>query len=184
MPEQGSNGANGFDVFARVIQDETRRDPNNGNLRLPLWELMGSDGTGASYQLKPGRSILVGIGCVFEMPPYMGCLMIARSGQTTKTQPLPLWEVVNSPSFIDADFRGEAAVHIRNISRQTMTITAGMKIAQILFTPTFIPQFVMVNSLSELSPTARGGNGLGSTGMGMVANEILPKTRIRRQKKT
>lgn len=163
MPELGSDGASGFDVFARVTQDEEKRDPKNQDLRLPLWELMLGDGKGLSYKLKPGESVLVGIGFVLEMPCHVGCLMIARSGQTSrKNRPI---EIVNSPSWIDPDFRGEAGVHVKNRSRQIFEITHGMKLAQVIFIPTITPRFVPIDSLQKLSPTRRGGAGLGSSGM-------------------
>ncbi len=159
MPESGSDGANGFDVFARVMQDDEKRDPEHRNLRLPLWDLM----KGGSYELKPRESVLVGIGVAFEMPPYVGCLMIARSGQTSKKK-RPI-EIVNFPSWIDPDFRGEAGVRVKNISRRIFKIEHGMKLAQAIFIPTITPSFKLVGSLQELSPTRRGGAGLGSSGM-------------------
>ena len=164
MPELGSDEASGFDVFARVIQDDEKHDPQNGNLRLPLWALMSSNEEGRSgYELKPRESVLVGIGFVLEMPRHIGCLMIARSGQTSKRH-RPI-RIVNSPSWIDPDFRGEAGVHVENRSRRIFKIEHGMKIAQVIFIPTITPRFISVSSLRELSLTARGGGGLGSTGM-------------------
>ena len=161
LPELGTDGANGFDVFARVIQDDEKRDPKNGNLRLPLWELMSNDP--GSYKLKPRESVLVGIGFVLEMPRHVGCLMIARSGQTSKRD-RPI-HIINSGSLIDSDFRGEAGVRIENRSRKIFEIKPGMKIAQVIFLPTVIPKLVPVASLQELSTTTRGGAALGSTGM-------------------
>ncbi len=161
LPELGTDGANGFDVFARVIQDDEKRDPKNGNLRLPLWELM--QGQSATYELKPRESVLVGIGFVLEMPRHVGCLMIARSG-TVSRRNRPI-HIINSGSLIDSDFRGEAGVRVENRSRQIFKIEPGMKIAQVIFIPTVIPKFTVVSSLEELSVTGRGGNALGSTGM-------------------
>lgn len=159
MPEFGSDGASGLDVFARVMQDDERRDPKQRSLRLPLWDLMRS----GNYKLKPKKSVLVGIGFALEMPRHVGCLMIARSGQTSKRD-RPI-EIINSPSWIDSDFRGEAGIHVKNISRQIFNIEHGMKLAQLVFIPVISPRFVSVGSLQELSLTTRGGKGLGSTGM-------------------
>lgn len=159
MPELGSDGASGFDVFARNIQDDERRDPRNENLRLPLWDFAQR----TIYELKSKKSVLVGIGVAFEMPPYVGCLIIARSGQTSKkNRPI---EIVNSPSWIDPDFRGEAGIRVKNISRRIFRIEHGMKLAQAIFIPTITPRFIPVGSLQELSPTRRSGDGLGSSGM-------------------
>ena len=163
MPERGSAGAGGFDVFARVIQDEDERDPSNRNLRLPLWELMGHDGEKTSYLLKPRESVLVGIGFVMEMPLNISCLFLARSGHTSRKN--RSINIINSPSLIDSDFRGEAGVRLENQSRQVIEIESGMKIGQIVFLPSILPSFVSVASLNGLTPTARGGAGLGSTGM-------------------
>lgn len=159
LPELGSEGANAYDVFARVIQDDERRDPQNSNIRLPLWELTKRD---SGYPLKSGESVLVGVGFVLEMPRYVGAFLLARSGHTTKIR--RVIHVINSPSLGDSDFRGELGVHVENVSPEVLYITPGMKIAQIAFLPTFTPAFVEVGTLAELSPTRRGGRGLGSTG--------------------
>lgn len=165
MPELGSRGANAYDVFARAVVDDEKMDPQHPNLRLPLlplWQAAGMN-RNTDYPLPPGESALVGVGFVLEMPREVGCLVIARSGHSSKVRNRQI-HIGNSPSLGDSDFRGELVVRLVNESSRIFQIRHGMKIAQIIFLPTLLPRFEPVGSLSDLSATLRGGAGLGSTG--------------------
>lgn len=62
---------------------------------------------------------------------------------------------------IDADYRGEIMVCLENRGERTVTIMEGQRIAQLVISPVDMLEPEEVDTLTE---TARGGNGLGSTG--------------------
>jgi dUTP pyrophosphatase len=62
---------------------------------------------------------------------------------------------------VDPDYRGEIQVLLFNSSMQTFHIQAGDKIAQMIFEKINIP---LINEVRQLSPSARGIKGFGSTG--------------------
>ena len=69
--------------------------------------------------------------------------------------------LVNGVGIIDADYRGEIAVGLRNDSAEDYVVSPGDRIAQILFLPVFRAEFSLADSLDE---TARGTGGFGSSG--------------------
>lgn len=60
--------------------------------------------------------------------------------------------ILNAPGVIDPDYRGEDSVRF----------PAGSRLAQLIFHP-ITP--IDLQTVAELPPTARGSNGLGSTGV-------------------
>ena len=62
---------------------------------------------------------------------------------------------------IDASFRGEITVVVTNVSKSDYIFEKGHKVAQILIQPIVSAE---VEVVAQLSTTARGANGLGSTG--------------------
>ena len=69
--------------------------------------------------------------------------------------------VLNSPGTIDADYRGEIQVLLVNLGSEPVTITRGMRIAQLVIAPVVRGHIFEVASLDE---TTRGSGGFGSTG--------------------
>lgn len=67
----------------------------------------------------------------------------------------------NAVGVIDADYRGEIKVLVRNEGPNDYLITNGHRIAQIVFMPIIRMQTQIV---SDLSDTKRGVGGFGSTG--------------------
>jgi dUTP pyrophosphatase len=62
---------------------------------------------------------------------------------------------------IDSDYRGEIMVGVSNHSDIGYVIQPGERIAQMVLAPVFTPQII---ERGELSGTARGDGGFGSTG--------------------
>lgn len=108
--------------------------------------------------IEPHGTKQVKTGIAIEIPRgYFGGLY-ARSGLVTKQNLRP----ANCVGIIDADYRGEVIVSVFNDSdTATATITAGTRIAQLVIQP--VP-LVWLHEVDELSDTARGSNGFGSTG--------------------
>jgi dUTP pyrophosphatase len=69
--------------------------------------------------------------------------------------------VTNAPGTIDSDYRGELKVLLVNLGAESITITRGMRIAQLVIAP--VVQ-ATVSEVTTLDDTERGTGGFGSTG--------------------
>lgn len=114
------------------------------------------------YRLQPGEIVSVGIGIVTEMSGGMHYQILPRSSLSQKYN----IELLSPPHVIDANFRGEPRVQLRNNNRdRAIWLTPRHKIAQIIFSVRN-PTIIFVDSYEELAPSAeRGVAGLGSSGM-------------------
>lgn len=142
VPERASNGAVGYDVYAYRILDKKTKEPIG---ELP-------------FVLKPGESVLIGIGVRFAIPWPIQCEVRPRSGLASKHD----IELSNSPGTIDPDFRGEAGILLRNRGQIPFAVEKGMRIAQLIFSEVQIP---FLEITDELPKTLRGAGGFGSTGL-------------------
>lgn len=107
--------------------------------------------------IEAGATVLVHTGIAMEIPTgYVG-LVFARSGLATKKGLAP----ANKVGVIDSDYRGEIMVALHNHSGEAKAIESGERIAQIVLVPFLSAEFSVVD---ELSDTARGEGGFGSTG--------------------
>lgn len=70
--------------------------------------------------------------------------------------------VANSPGTIDANYREELGIILRNIGTEPILLTKGVKIAQAVLCPVIKLQWVEVDNINDF-PTERRG-GFGSTG--------------------
>jgi dUTP pyrophosphatase len=69
---------------------------------------------------------------------------------------------VNSPGLIDSGYRGEIRVLLLNTDREhSFEIEPGDRVAQLVLTPVAQAESVEV---AELTVSARGGGGFGSSG--------------------
>ena len=107
--------------------------------------------------IAPGETVLVHTGIALEIPCGLVGLVFARSGLATKRGLAP----ANKVGVIDADYRGEIMVALYNQSAEVQTIEQGERIAQLMITPFIQATFL---ECEELSDTARGAGGFGSTG--------------------
>lgn len=111
-----------------------------------------------ALSLPPGESRLVRTGIAIELPAGTEAQVRPRSGLALKHAVT----VLNSPGTIDAGYRGEVGVILINHGRQAFEVEEGAKIAQMVIQPVLS---VTVEEHAELSDTARGAGGFGSTGM-------------------
>ena len=107
--------------------------------------------------LKPGERKLIGTGLAFEIPKGYEIQIRPRSGLAYKYG----ISVLNSPGTIDSDYRGEIKVLLMNHSNENFEIKVGERIAQAVIQEVIQATFEEVD---ELSDTARGAGGFGSTG--------------------
>ena len=107
--------------------------------------------------IEPGKTVLIPTGLAMELPNgYVG-LIFARSSMGVKRDLAP----ANKVGVIDSDYRGEFMVALHNHGSQQQRVENGERIAQLVIAPVFTPGF---REVEELSDTARGTGGFGSTG--------------------
>lgn len=108
--------------------------------------------------IAPMQRVLVPTGLAIELPgPDCVALVYARSGLSIKHGLC----MANGVGVIDSDYRGELRVALHNHSKYETSIEPYERVAQLLVLPYACAQF---EEAEELSDTARGAGGFGSTG--------------------
>ena len=107
--------------------------------------------------IAPGETKKIPTGLAMEIPVGFAGLIYARSGLGTKQGLAP----ANKVGVVDSDYRGEFMVFLHNHSAETRTVSHGDRVAQLVVTPVYTPGF---EETDELTDTARGAGGFGSTG--------------------
>lgn len=107
--------------------------------------------------INPGETKLIHTGLAMAIPEGLVGLNFARSGMATKRGLAP----ANKVGVIDSDYRGELMVALYNQGSIPQTVEHGDRIAQIIFVPYYMADFVICDELDE---TVRGAGGFGSTG--------------------
>lgn len=131
---------------------------------LPHYETIASAGMDLRANisepivLKPLERVLVKTGLLIELPVGFEAQVRPRSGLAYKNG----ITVLNAPGTIDADYRGEIGVLLVNLSATNFTIENGERIAQLVIAQHERANWISSNQLSE---TARGEGGFGSTGV-------------------
>ena len=106
-----------------------------------------------------GERASVGTGLAVAIPEDHAGLVVPRSGLAMRHG----LSIVNAPGVIDTGYRGEVRVILLNTDREhAFTVEQGMRIAQLLVVPARAVELVEV---SELTETARGDGGFGSSGL-------------------
>ena len=108
-------------------------------------------------EIQPHSTCLIGTGLSFELPDNTFAAIFARSGLATKSGLAP----ANKVGVCDSDYRGEYKIALHNHSNTPAIVHNGDRIAQMVVMP-FIPVELEEGELSE---TARGSGGFGSTGV-------------------
>jgi len=135
----------------------------DADLPLPRYMTAGSAGCDlvaaleAPLTLQSLERAAVPTGLAMALPPGFEGQVRPRSGAAIR-QGLT---VVNAPGTIDSDYRGEVAVLVINLGRQSLTIERGDRIAQLVVAPVAQARFEVVDALDA---TDRGEGGFGSTG--------------------
>ena len=138
--------------------------PHFGDLLLPTYESPGAAGMdiaaaitadiviapGARHAVPSGLAIAVPAGHEVQIRPRSGLAL--RHGVT----------VANAPGTIDSDYRGEIKVILINLGEAPITISRGMRIAQMVVAPVIQASLALVDMLDS---TERGDGGFGSTGI-------------------
>ena len=107
--------------------------------------------------IEPGQTVLIHTGIALELPIGYAGLIYARSGLASKKGLAP----ANKVGVIYCDYRGEVMVALHNHGNAAQTVSGAERIAQLVITPYITATFLEAD---ELSDTARGAGGFGSTG--------------------
>ena len=140
-----------------------KRLPHSEGLALPAYQTTGSAGLDlraaidSDIILQPldravvptGLRIAIEVGFEGQVRPRSG--LAFRHGLT----------VTNSPGTIDSDYRGEVKILLVNLGPEPVTITRGMRCAQLVIAPV---SRAVLKEVESLDDTTRGAGGFGSTG--------------------
>jgi dUTP pyrophosphatase len=107
--------------------------------------------------LKPLGRALVGTGIFIELPDGYEAQIRPRSGLAIKRG----ITVLNSPGTIDADYRGEIAIILINLSDSDFVIKDGERICQMIISK---HEKVTWEEVEILVETKRGAGGFGYSG--------------------
>jgi dUTP pyrophosphatase len=123
----------------------TRAHPDDAGLDLYALE---------DVMVQPGEGRMARTGIAFALPAHSVGMIADRSSMAKKG-------LKTAGGIIDAGYRGEVQVVFWNLSQQEIRIVRGERMAQMLIMPIQTPAPVETPDLSE---TARGAGGFGSTG--------------------
>ncbi|HCM15482.1 MAG: dUTP diphosphatase [Candidatus Cloacimonadales bacterium] len=107
--------------------------------------------------LAPFERVAVPTGLAISLPENHEAQIRPRSGLALK---LGLG-VLNAPGTIDSDYRGEIRVILINMSKDEVTISPGMRVAQMVIKQVESVEF---EECERLDDTARAAGGFGSSG--------------------
>lgn len=136
----------------RFALDEGAKAPVRGSERSAGYDLHAL----AGCTLNPGQIHVVDTGVHVELPADTEGQVRPRSGMSKRGLIVIL-------GTIDEDFRGPIGATLVNMTRETQSIAAGDRIAQLVIAPVIHRPWHQVD-LAEMSETARGANGWGSSG--------------------
>ena len=134
--------------------NEQSKLPVKGSLNAACYDVY-------AHSIKPLRpdTIIVGLGFMTEIPPGFKGVLVPRSS-LSKTS----WFLGNSMGIIDADYRGEWMMVLRTtgtVMYDALPFEIGERCGQIYFEKI---NDIEMEEVDELSDTARGEGGFGSTG--------------------
>jgi dUTP pyrophosphatase len=133
----------------------------NDNVKFPTkahntdaaWDIYSNE----TLTLHHNEIKIIKTGLIIELPKDFEAQIRCRSGMATKGI-----SVVNSPGTIDAGYRGEIGVILRNNNERPYEINTGDRIAQMVIQQNFPFYFKVVNDVND---TTRGDGGFGSSGI-------------------
>jgi dUTP pyrophosphatase len=149
------------------IDVEIARLPHGADLPLPTYhsalaaglDLLAAVPADAPMTLAPGARALIPTGIALALPPGFEAQVRPRSGLAARYGVT----VLNTPGTIDADYRGEIQVVLINLGTESVVVTRGMRVAQLVVAPVVR---AVLRPVSQLGVTLRGSSGFGSTGRG------------------
>jgi dUTP pyrophosphatase len=114
----------------------------------------------APLEIAPGASASIPTGFALAIPAGFEGQVRPRSGLALRHG----ITIPNAPGTIDADYRGELVVLLRNESDTPFLVRRGDRIAQLVIAPVVRASLQEVTSAEDLGATERGKGGFGHTG--------------------
>ena len=137
------------------------RDDKAKKFPSPSYETSGAAGVDLraieEAILLPGERAIINTGIRIEIPDGFEAQVRPRSGIALKNGVT----LLNSPGTIDSDYRGEIKVIMINHGSDPFMVSAGDRIAQLVFAPVTRVTWIEEDGLSD---TKRGEGGFGSSG--------------------
>lgn len=137
---------------------------NNSGYPLPAYETFSSAGMDVRAAVKepvvlgPLERRLIPTGLRVQLPHGYEMQLRPRSGLALKHG----ITLANSPGTVDADYRGEIAVILINLSNEPFTVNPGERICQMVIAHYTRIEWEAVERIDE---TERGEGGFGHTGL-------------------
>lgn len=122
-----------------------RAHPEDAGLDLHVLE---------SVRIPAGQGVKLRTGIALEIPA--GCV-----GMVADRSSLAAKGLKTAGGIIDAGYRGEVHIVLRNLTSEEIGLEAGDRVAQLLLVPILLSH---VEEATELSSTTRASGGFGSTG--------------------
>ena len=122
-----------------------RAHPEDAGMDLHLLE---------SVEIPPGGGIRVRTGIAMEIAVGFVGMVADRSSLAAKG-------LKTAGGIIDAGYRGEIHIVLRNLTGDAVRLEGGDRVAQLLILPVALP---VIEEVEELSQTTRAAGGFGSTG--------------------
>lgn len=144
----GSHGSHGSINVMRLSEDATlptRAHPDDAGLDLY---------SAADVLLPPMGGAMARTGIALALPPQHVGLVADRSSMAKRG-------VKTAGGVIDAGYRGEIHIVLRNLTQEEILLKKGERIAQLLILPIATPA---VKEVEKLDETQRGAKGFGSSG--------------------
>lgn len=107
-----------------------------------------------SVFLPPEQGAVVKTGIAMAVPVGFVGLIADRSSLAKRG-------LKTAGGVIDAGYRGEVMIVLRNVSKESVELKRGERVAQLLIVPVATP---VVQETEDLDSTTRGDGGFGSTG--------------------
>lgn len=154
LPERPMSTPEQLQVKIQFL-DAAVKVPAYGSEHAACFDLVAID-HGKPHPSDP-KALIFRTGLAFEVPVGWVMEIHSRSGHGFKDGV----RLSNCTGVIDADYRGEVMVAVRCDGEKAVSFGPGDRIAQAKLSP--VPR-VTFSVVGELSETARGAGGFGSTG--------------------
>lgn len=149
---------NGIDVrLMRLAHGEDLPLPAYQSAHAAGLDLFAAVPPAGPLTIAPGARALVPTGLAIALPEGYEAQVRPRSGLAARDG----LTILNSPGTIDADYRGEIQVLLINHGSESVVVSRGMRVGQLVIAPVVRAYIVEAKSLDK---TSRGSGGFGSTG--------------------
>ncbi|MCK9482665.1 MAG: dUTP diphosphatase [Bacteroidia bacterium] len=156
-------------VNNRIIEDglypkvKVRVERLPHNQKLPEYAHENGDSgldvyTVDNFNIEPNTAVIARTGIKVAIPLGYELQVRPRSGMSLKKEYQNLF-VANSPGTIDANYREEVGIILKNIGNEVITIEANMRIAQLVLAPVVKLSWVEVKNINDFPSDRQGGFG-------------------------